>query len=166
VTIQETAARLHRWAAIEASTFQVLGGWVPSTPRADVKLVLAEQARHHGWHAQLWHERIPSISSTTGAGEDAGGVREFFASVAALNSVEGRLTAAYLVLGRAMVAEYRAALTSLSPVADGPTIRGLLLVLADAERDVAAGEGLVREVGADEQVRATLEPLWPAPAPG
>lgn len=164
--LEETVAALRRWAAIEEATFALLGGWVRSTPEPGPKLLFAEQSHHHAWHAELWRERgpvVPGMAVPAPLGIDA-----FFAAAGDLVATPERLVAAFLVLGRRMVAEYRAALGAASAITDGPMARGLFLVLADAERDLAAGEDLLRGDGSEgpdahQAVRAELEAAWPGP---
>ncbi len=55
-----------RW--IEQRCFELLGGWVTSTPEPDVKLVFARQSHHHAWHAELFDRVLPSANGFTADG--------------------------------------------------------------------------------------------------
>ena len=58
-SIEDVASRLGRLRFVELRLFEVMGGWVGSTPEPQVKALLAEQCYHHAWHADLWADRFP-----------------------------------------------------------------------------------------------------------
>ncbi|MHB1710823.1 MAG: hypothetical protein ACYCV7_05410 [Acidimicrobiales bacterium] len=47
----------YRW--IEQALFELLGSWVVDIPLAGVKIHLDAQSARHGWHAELWGDRLP-----------------------------------------------------------------------------------------------------------
>ena len=49
--------------------FELLGGWVSSTPDGERQRLYAEACHRHAWHAELWAMRAPSIPA---AQADAG----------------------------------------------------------------------------------------------
>ena len=61
-TLDDTARRIARARWLEERCFEVLGGWVASTPEPEVKLVLARQSHHHAWHAELFERVLPVAS--------------------------------------------------------------------------------------------------------
>lgn len=139
MTLEETIETLTRWAAIEDDAFVTIGGWVASIDDPAVKVVLAQQAPHHGWHAALWQERVPVVHTVQAPVVPAG------ASGLAGSTLDERLDAVFRRFLPEAIEGYRAALAVANPASDGPMIRALELVIADEERDLAAGLRLLGE---------------------
>jgi hypothetical protein len=152
----------YRW--IEQALFELLGTWVAEMPLPAVQVFLDGQSARHGWHAQLWADRLPVL-----AGVDPDGLtrppepaRALLALLAGhpsdagangANGAEGapqgalpRLAGLYRVVLPRLVVSYERHLAAASPVTDGPVIRALRLVLADEVEDWRAGERLVQRL--------------------
>lgn len=134
-----------RW--LDARLFEVLGGWVPTVAEPEVKIALAAQASHHGWHAGLWGERLPTLHDTDRASwarPASAGVEEAVALLAGAAGTLERLVGVHRALLPRLVAAHSEHLASTSPVADAPTIRTLRLVLNDEIEDQRIGERLLQ----------------------
>jgi hypothetical protein len=132
----------------------VLGGWVPSTPEPEVKLLFRAHSFQHAWHAELWGGLLPvSGAGEVALGRSVGGVLD--ALVAATGSVE-RLAGAYRAVLPRLVTTYRACRQRACEPSDAPLGRVLTLVLADDEGAWRAGEALLQSLvaGATEAERA------------
>lgn len=151
-----TARRAGAAGWLDARLFEILGGWVASVPEPDVKIALATQAAHHGWHASLWAERLPTLRGVDPAswvGPAAGVEPAVRHAAEATGSIE-RLVGVHRVLLPRLAAAHADHLDRASAVADGPTVRTLRLVLADELEDQRAGERLLQLL---LQTRADVE---------
>lgn len=59
--IASTAARLGAYTWIASRLFEVVGGWVASTPEPAIKVHFAGVARRLADQAAAWHERLPRL---------------------------------------------------------------------------------------------------------
>jgi hypothetical protein len=150
LALEPSARRIGHYCWLEMRAFEILGSWTGAVPEPAVKAVLATHSRHHGWHAELWHDLLPVIGET--------GVDSFIAPpnpalvafVDALAAPEAldltieKLVGAYRVLVPHSAITYRDHLDRTSPVSDGPTIRALRLVLSDQHHHWQEGEALLQ----------------------
>lgn len=147
----------HIW--LEMRLFEVLGGWVTSTPEPPVKAHLATHSRRHAWHAELWNGHLPRV-----VGIDADALVTPFAPAAervvdtlaeAASTLE-RLVGLYRVVLPRVVTATAARLDLATPVADAALARSLRFVLADDLDEWREGEALVHRALAtpDEVDRA------------
>jgi hypothetical protein len=145
--LRATAALLSRHAAIEARLHAIVGRWAADEPDPAARLLLAEQAVHHGWHASLLAERIPAVDP----GDDRGGagVDDDLAPLAGRTGTLERLVALDVVVVPARVAGYEEALAAMARPTDGPAMRALRLVASDQRADATLGEALARAMGGD-----------------
>src|SRR5947208_14719898 len=60
-TVEESARRVGNYKWIEMRLFEVLGGWVATTPELDVKIRLGTHCYKHAWHADPWHKRLSEL---------------------------------------------------------------------------------------------------------
>ena len=153
-TLAETARRLGRLRWVELRLFEVLGGWVASTPEPAVKAMLAAQSYHHAWHGRLWAERFPSgygADLEEATSSDGTGLAAWMDGLSALEGSVARLAGAYRVVLPRLVVAYRRWRDEADPVADGPLVRWLGFALADELDDWQAG------VVALQQLLATSE---------
>lgn len=147
LAIGESGALVGAAAWREAQCFELLGRWVRLVPEPDVKVMLARHSRHHGWHAELLVDVLPSTRDHDPTGLVAPGEDGWVGALAvargddATPTVE-RLAGVYQSLLPRMVAGYDEALDRTSPWSDGPAARILRLVVDDERADLA--EGLVR----------------------
>lgn len=154
--LDEAARRAGHYAWLERRLFEVLGRWSTTVPEPDVKVCLAEHSRHHAWHAELWHERLPELREVVREDlvvppDDRG------ASVAEalVKGAEGsdytleKLVGIYRVLLPRLVAAYRGDLELASPITDGPALRALRLILRDDLEEWEEAERLIQRLVGD-----------------
>lgn len=182
-TLQEAGRAIGTYCWVERRLFEVLGGWVEIERDLRAKLLFAEHSLHHGWHSELWTERLP-VARGLDAAElvvaPSPEARAVFDALAAMNGPDDtieRLHVLYGVLLPQLVAVYVAAGAVASSVAERPTIRALTLIGRDDADDLIEGRGLLDlmtegpgatvELGADLAARlAELDArggLLPAP---
>ena len=143
LTIDDSARFLSHATWLERRLFEAVGEWVRSTPEPVVKLALARQSRHHGWHAELLEPLRPDTRDhdlEQRAPLDAGW-RTLVARLLAASTTPQRLEHLGDVL-RQSVKCYEEHIGAMSPVRDWPVRRALLLVLDDERAALAEIEGL------------------------
>lgn len=59
--IVELGAVCARMRARSLDLFELVGGWVTTTPPGDDQRLFAEACHRHAWHADLWAARAPKI---------------------------------------------------------------------------------------------------------
>ncbi len=96
MTIDESARRVGSIVWAERRLFELLGGWVPSTPEPPVKLALARRSRHHAAHAATLDVVLPDTRdhdprALVAAADPEDPAR--FAELAALTGTDARLAA-------------------------------------------------------------------------
>lgn len=147
--LQRSAELSGRFAWIEDRLFEVTGGWVVSTPEHPVKLHMANVSRHHAWRASLWRERLPhlremDVDALVAPGDDH--LDRLFGVMAEMTDPDStleRLVGLYRVVVPRLVAAYRHHRDLCTPVADGPVMRVLDLVLRDQMDDWLDAQGLL-----------------------
>lgn len=147
--LHATARRAGAALWLDARLFEILGGWVAGVAEPEAKIALATQAAHHGWHAGLWRERLPTLADIDPASwvrPASAGVEEAVAAVAAATGTIERLVGVHRAVLPRLVAAHADHLAVTSPVADAPTIRTLRLVLRDENEDLRAGERLLQQL--------------------
>jgi hypothetical protein len=142
----------YQW--MERRLFEILGGWVVSEPVPEARLMFDVYSQQHGWHAELWAERLPvldrldpaTVTLPPTAEVDrllvllAGGAPGQEAAGGTLLRLVGL---ARVVLPR-LIAGYGLHLHRAAPVADGPVVRSLRLVVRDEIEAWQAIETLVQ----------------------
>lgn len=149
-TLEVTARRVGHARWVEQRCFELLGGWVTSTPEPEVKIVFARQSHHHAWHAELFDKVLPLANGFTADGLVTAPSAEWSAFVddlAALSATGDRLVGAYEVLMPATLAEYEHWLGIADPVRDAPLRRWLGFVIADMGADLAEGRAALAASG-------------------
>ena len=159
----------YRW--IEQALYELLGSWVTDVPLPGVQVLLDAQSTRHAWHAELWADRLPVLAGVdpealTAPPEPARAVLATLAGIGPPAGVPGwswapanddgsaigppgalpRLAGLYRVVLPRLVVSYGRHLAAASPVADGPVIRALRLILADEVEDWHVGERLVQRL--------------------
>jgi hypothetical protein len=139
MTIDESARRVGSIVWAERRLFELLGGWVPSTPEPPVKLALARRSRHHAAHAATLDVVLPDTRDhdpralvAAADPEDPGR----FAELAALTGTDARLACLVDDLLPQRLEACEAFLASASAVRDGPAVRALILVLAEERAEL------------------------------
>ena len=152
--LQEAAARHGAYRWVERRLFELTGSWAAAPGLPDeARLLLFEASAAHAWHAELWEARLPVL-----AGVDheeltrplGGAAERLLASLepGAFGGDDETAGRRFLVgLARVvlplLLVSYRRLGQRLVPVADGPAIRALTLVVRDAEEELRAAETLV-----------------------
>ena len=67
--IDDLAARVQRWIALDELLFETLGRWVRTVPEPVTKRVFATWCNRLAWHAELWRGRLPTYQGRVGADE-------------------------------------------------------------------------------------------------
>ena len=150
-TLEETARWVGAARWLELRCFELLGGWVATTPEPDVKLAFARQSHHHAWHAELFERVLPSANGFSADGlvtapDDAWSA--LIDDLVALSATNDRLVGAYDVLMPAKLTEYEGWLEAVDPVQDAPLRRWLGFVIVDEHADLAEGRALLADRGA------------------
>jgi hypothetical protein len=138
-----------RW--LELRCFELLGGWVASTPEPDVKLAFARQSHHHAWHAELFERVLPAANGFSADGLVAPPDDAWVAlldDLTGLTVTNDRLVGAYEVLMPAKLEEYARWHGAVDPVQDAPLRRWLGFVVMDERADLAEGRALLDSRGA------------------
>lgn len=157
------ARRAGAYAWLEMRLFELLGRWATTVPEPAAAAQLGTASRHHAWHAELWHEHLPSIPGLDAAELVAPADVGIAAAVddlvtAAPGSGVEPLASAYRVLVPRLVAGYDRDLAATSPVSDASVARTLRIVLADLVPDWIAGQrqlaALLTDQGAVERAAA------------
>jgi hypothetical protein len=146
-TLEDSARRIGHHAWVEQRLFETLGAWVPTTPEPAAKALVAELSLHHAWRAELWHGLLPAVPHLAVADL-------VVAPPGAPVPPPGASTADRLgwLCGEvlpALLDGYADHLARTTVVTDGPAIRVLGLVTADARADLAAGRALLSALGLD-----------------
>jgi hypothetical protein len=152
LTIEESAALAGAWAWAEASLYEVVGGWVPSTPHPSAKVYFDACSQHHAWRAQLWQDRLPArLAATRAAAGDlarpfSDGAAQLVKALSCTEGDVGRL-AGYcrVVLPRTVVA-YRSWQRRCAGASDRPVARALRFAIDDAVADWEQGAALLVEL--------------------
>jgi hypothetical protein len=160
MTLHDSARRIGAYKWAEMRLFEVIGGWVATTPEPVVKAFFAEQCHHHAWHAELWHQRLPLLREIDAESLTQPANLQVVTCFTTLESAETtleRLVGAYRVVLPYLVAAQTEHLRVTSKVSDGPVIRTLNLVLTDEIADWRAGEALAQAAirASGEVARAT-----------
>jgi hypothetical protein len=142
LTRDEAARRAahHRW--FEARLFEVVGGWVTTTPEPEAKLLLEAQAAKHAWHAELWERRLRAAA----VGEPGKAWTDVVEALAEPSGTVERLAGLSRVVLPHLVAAYGDHLDACNAVSDGPTARWLRVILADDVDDWRDAERLLQSL--------------------
>lgn len=133
--------------------FEILGGWVASTPEPPVKLMLDRHSQNHAWRAAQWWDRLPVLADVDRDALVAAPGASVAAALETLQALEGtvaRLAGAYRVAVPRLFAAYTAHRAAAGPVSDGATLRTLGIVGPDLSSDWGEGEVAVQGLLGDE----------------
>lgn len=157
VELHARARTIGQWAWTERRVFECFGAWAGTTPDPAAAVCFGEMSRRHGWHAELWVDRLPELASVDAEslvmppGADTAVLFDAVADDGAGEpSAVRRLSAAYRVLLPLLVTQYRAALATVSAVAEPSLGRWLDLVLRDDLEEWSRGQALLASVLVDE----------------
>jgi hypothetical protein len=146
-----TVSRLGNLRWTELRVFEIFGAWVVSCPEPGIGAAFARASRHAAGRARLLGDRLPAAGHLRAEVVTVPASSAFAAALddlAAADATPERLGAATALLDglSGAVEEF---LGSLSPVADGPSLRTLPLVVADLGVDRAVFRALGDLMGAD-----------------
>ena len=149
LTLEQSAAVAGHARWLETRLFQVLGSWVAIEADAAAKVLWSTLSRGHAAHAAGWHDRQPRVAHlrpdtlTVAAGPGVTSLVEALAAMVEPGETLPRLAAVGRVVEPGLVDAYRARAERAHPLADGPTLRWIAVLLADGEAAVAAAEALL-----------------------
>jgi hypothetical protein len=165
-SLDESARRAggHHW--VESRLFEVLGGWVASTPEPDIRVLLDRHSHHCAWRAGQWWDRLPVLADVdrdTLSAPPTERAAAVLGELAGTESTAARLAGAYRFgLPRLWTSYHRHRLL-LGPdggVADGSTLRTLEMVETDVAGDWHEGEAAIQALLADPaSIRRAAEAL-------
>lgn len=151
-TLDQSSRRsgAHRW--VEARLYEVLGGWVATTPEPEIRLMLDRHSHHAAWRAGQWWERLPVLADVDRESLCAPpqpAVAAAFGHLAGLEATPARLAGAYRVALPRLWAAYDRHGRDAGPVADGSVLRTLGFAGPDVAADWHEGEAALQELLAD-----------------
>ncbi|HVC15281.1 MAG TPA: hypothetical protein VND62_10530 [Acidimicrobiales bacterium] len=160
LTHADAAVRHGAYCWVERRLFELTGTWAAAPDLPDAARVLCfEASAQHAWHAELWEARLPVLAGvdpeqlTRPVGRTASTLLARLAPGAWEGDDEtaGRrfLVGLARVVLPLLLVSYREYGDGLAPVADGPAIRALTLVVRDEEEELAAAQALADEVVGD-----------------
>lgn len=141
--LMEAAETIGHHAWFERRGFEILGSWTADITDGAVKAMVDRHAQHCAWRAGQWRERLPVLAQVDRDDLVVAPPTSAAAMIEALGRLTapvGRVAGAYRVAFPRLAARYRRHLSRTSPVADGPTIRTLTMLVADVEADWREGE--------------------------
>jgi hypothetical protein len=124
VGIVEWSRRVRGARATELRVADTYGAAIARAATGGEKIALARAARRHGWHAELWSGVVPVLHDVDATLVDV----DTIDGVADVTQGDDPQAAAKRTV-RDLAEHYRAWLASATPVADGPMITVLRLVL-------------------------------------
>jgi hypothetical protein len=155
LSLDEQARVIGGYQWIERRLFEVLGGWVASEAVAEARLLFDLYSRQHAWHSELWTERLPVLDGLDPAtlmlppSVEVDRLLVLFSGGApgeapAAGGTLLRLVGLARVVLPRLIAGYGLHLRRAAPVADGPVVRSLRLVVRDEIEAWQATETLVQ----------------------
>lgn len=157
----EDAARVAghaRW--LEDRLFAVVGEWVAAEDDPEAKALFAAHALRHAWHASVWRDRFPRVAhldadalTVPASPGVTAAVDDLVAATGAGPEATARRLSLLAQLLTLLVAAYRDRIARAHPLADGPTVRWLGLVLADEVAALDAVRSGLSGKGAESRLR-------------
>ena len=153
-SLHEMADLLGGRVWLERRLFESLGRWSSTAGAAPVRVHLADASRRHGWHAQVWFERMPELSDFDVEARVRAPDERVVELLRLLDEVPDpvelsatvRLDGYHRVLLPAMLSAYRATLDRLGVAADASVARWSRLVLADDVDERERGDAVLRHL--------------------
>ena len=146
-SLEESARRAgaHQWA--ESRLFEILGGWVATTPEPAIRGMLDRHSRHCAWRAAQWWDRLPLLADVERAAlcTAPAGPAALADRLAELEGTPARLAGAYRVALPRLWAAYERHYADADDVGDGSTRRTLGIVGRDLAADWHEGEAALQE---------------------
>jgi hypothetical protein len=170
LSLREAAVRVGAYRWVERRLFELTGSWAAAPGLPDgPRLLLFEASAQHAWHAELWEARLPVLPGVDPEllTRPVGRTVEPLLAGLSPGAFDGDAETAgrrFLVgLARAvlplLLVSYRRFGQRLVPVADGPAIRALTLVVRDENEEQGALEEAVDPL-LDSRERAQQAAVW------
>jgi hypothetical protein len=153
---EHSARLLRNYRYVVERTMRALGGWIALTPELSAKLLMGRHVWDLAQHCDAFGQRLPELRSRAQVSEAANPAVVMLMD--AVENAEGpdetveRLVGVYGVLKPHLLAAYRDHLAHANPVYEPPTRRILSRCIDDEERHIAAGQTILRYLGAGPRV--------------
>ncbi len=174
LTLAHAAERFGAYRWVERRLFELTGAWAAQAAPPDARIHLDVVSGQHGWHAELWADRLPALD---GADHDAltrpaGPIlRPLLDELARQQDTVARLAGLYRVVVPRLIVTYDRHLRRATAAADAPAVRALRLVRRDEVEAWQAGEALVEQLlvrpedaaaaaGVQARLEATAVAAW------
>jgi hypothetical protein len=150
LSVDESARRLARYAAVERQLMRIGAGHIQGSPEWELKHAQARHLWEDAEHADVLIRRLPQLRSTYAAVERA--IREplgtFLEEALRCRSSVEYLTGVYGVVKPALLRAYQRYLSEANPLVDQPTHRLLATILPEEEAHLAWGAEALAELTA------------------
>lgn len=149
LTLAQAAERFGAYRWVERRLFELTGAWAAEATPPDARIHLDVVSRQHGWHAELWADRLPVLDGTDhdALTRPAGPVLgPLVAELARQGGTVARLAALYRVVVPRLIVTYDRHLRRATAAADAPAVRALRLVRRDEVEAWQAGEALLEQL--------------------
>lgn len=145
--IASTAVRQGCYSWLSSRLFEIVGGWVTTTPDPEVGAYFGTSSAEWAWHAELWAERLPELREVSREALIVSPDETVTEALGALDALTDTLDRIDGLAGFCARLErvYAAHATAASPVRDAPTIRTLDLVRSD----LVAAQGTLADLAAN-----------------
>lgn len=151
-TLDQSGRRAGGHVWVQSRLFEVLGGWVATTPEPEVRLLLDRHSHHAAWRASQWWDRLPVLADVDRSSLCAAPspvAESVVGHLVGLDGTAARLAAAYRVVLPRTWACYEGHRRRADPVADGSSLRTLGIVAADLVADWHEGEAVLQALLTD-----------------
>ncbi len=148
----ELAGRIGGLIWVEQQLFELLGAWATDETDVASKLLFAETGRHHGWHAQLLTEALPTSPELLDRSLISAPSDGWVSAPSQLRRLQGagvRIRALERVLNPWVDREIAALQDLAVPSSDRPSTRLLNIVGFDHRRDQSECERVTEKRNSD-----------------
>ncbi|MGH9118600.1 MAG: hypothetical protein ACRD0A_12220 [Acidimicrobiales bacterium] len=166
LTLEASGRRFGHYVWAERRLFEILGAWSGDTSDPAARPVLAANAAHHAWRAEVLATRLPTASGLDVSGWIGPPSADLVTCFSAVEepgptATAARLVGVYRVIVPHLAEAFLYHLDRVVEISDRPSIRWLRLVLRDELADWRAGVGLLdgEDEGAVDAHRRRLAQL-------
>ncbi len=160
----ETAALVGHYRWLEVQLFAITGRWAVGDGPPDARVHLTRRSARHGWHAELWADRLPLLDGVDPEAltrPPSPAAEELFGALAGSDDgpvpLAGGLAGLHLVVGPRLLATYEWHLERTAPVADGPVAAILEIAVADARAAHEEGVRVLNTLLSDPACRSAAD---------
>ncbi|MEI2639310.1 MAG: hypothetical protein V9F03_09980 [Microthrixaceae bacterium] len=153
VGLLDAAEVLGGFAWTERCLFQFVGSWSASCSSPEMAIVLADHARRHAWHSQLWFDRLPELSVVDAeslVASPSEGVTQVFRTMDESGDDLTRLVGVYRVMCPHLLSTYDAEIARFGDVAAPSVRRWATFIRGDLIEQWLWGESRIRSLAVDE----------------